>query len=178
MADLFVANAQHQAHQFFWRLPEQDERTPPYQMMIQAGGQVKIPGDLRPPDIEAIIKQHVKYGLGKAGDKMPADRRVPLLYSDKPIRVPVIEAAVLHNRTRMRIEGETWRNRTAVAINSKIRDNIFEMQLPDQLRQLDITIQEDAKPGADGVGEGISVTENAEEQARGGFRRRNARRAR
>lgn len=185
---MFVANASRQTHHFAYR---KAGGVGPYQQEIPAGGQIQISGDLTSEDVEAIIKQHSKYGLIHL-DQIPRSQGVCTLcylVGERPIRLERIQELVLRNDRVLRQRGKEAREAAAIALNEQIEQNMLEQQMPGRLAELDVSVVEDQPARvrgernsplerelaeADPVAEGIKVRDDAPPppDARTGPRRR------
>lgn len=172
---MFVANASRQTNHFAYR---KAGGAGPYQQEIPAGGQIQVSGDLAPEDVEAILKQHTKYGLIHI-DQIPRSQGVCTLcylVGERPIRLERIQELLLRNDRVLRQRGKDAREAAAIALNEQIEQSMLEQQMPGRLAELDVSVVE-AQPArvrgernsplerelaeADPVAEGIKVRDDA-----------------
>ena len=117
MSRMYIANCTKQIHTFTYRIPDSSETlTRPRAIEIRAGGQAKLPDDLSTPQIDAVIRQHARYGMVSVAD---LDRTKPfagMCYSiDKPVSVDSIRAGLIHNDAVLREQGKQLRQEAGVA---------------------------------------------------------------
>lgn len=92
--NLFIANCSKQNLEFTYRLPGSMQVV---RMPIEAGKQVNI-SNLKQPDLDAIIKQHAKYGLVHAKEAAGKQQFAGYAYSvDKPVTLNQITDKMEHN---------------------------------------------------------------------------------
>ncbi len=179
MTKMYVANATPQNHNFIYRLPGKIDYI---RQNIPAGGQVQLSGDLTTMEIDAVVEQHAPYGLVSARE---VDRTKPfagLCYAlDKPVQLGKIESLIEHNREVMTERGRQLRTEAALAVNERVENELFERQMPDTVRSLEMHVEEISRGqrGDDSpeFNEGVRVTREGEpggtpSPARGGRRRR------
>lgn len=149
---VFVANFTNQVQDFAYRLPEQ---TSVRRTRIEMGGQVRLPEDLNPIDVEAIVKQHSRYGVVMVEEVNRTRPFVGLCISlDKPVPIETIQIGRRHNLDVLRQRGKEIRQAAAISIN-----NAMEEQTP-ALQALEVSvIEEQRKDGVDAeFAEGIRVS--------------------
>jgi hypothetical protein len=130
---------------------------------INIGGQIAISGELNPPQVEAIIRQHAPYGL-KAVDEIDRTKAFTgLCYSlDRQINVEKLMKAIAHNMEVLTTRGAEQRMEAAVAINNALEDQ----QQGGNLKALQVSVMEENQDKHDGPGpivsEGFEVSRSAE----------------
>lgn len=150
---LYIANCTQQAQDFVYRLPgAPNTRT----QRIEIGQQMKISGDLERSVIDAIIEQHVPYGL-KPADEVDRTRTfVGMCYSvDKPVSMERVRIALVSNNRALIERGREIRQQAAVAVN-----NAMEQEAPG-LTALEMSVVEEPSKssGKDPeLAEGVRVT--------------------
>lgn len=156
MTTMYVANCTRQIQDFMYRLPEQ---TKVMKQIIDIGGQIRIPGDLSTPDVEAIVEQHAIYGMVRVDEIDRTKPFVGVCYSlDKPVSVDKIRIALQHNQDVLVERGRKIREETAVSINNAMEDQT------NALESLEVSIEEIEKDGKDTqVNEKIRVDKTAPE---------------
>lgn len=161
---------------FFYRLPEQPSPMPAY-LDLRMGEQRQLPeppGGLSEQAVLAIVHENERYGMREAGKGLPPGQCVPMLWSRSPISEKSILSTVEHNQKITRVSSVRRLDAAAVAIANSIDEGLHRAQMPDRLRVLDATIQEE--------GEGAEADLNARVQRTpaqreaGEYRRRNSRR--
>jgi hypothetical protein len=167
---MYIANPSRQVHDFqYWVVGE--KQSAPRSQSIRPGGQTRLSGDLSTPQIERIAAHHARYGMISVDEVGRAKGKVPLIYAvDRQIPVAIIQRQMALNQGHLVLQGKEIRQQAAVAEAVRMEEQLEEQGLPDALRALDITIQEE-NPGADSVdplGEGILVTRNTEPDGKGG----------
>jgi hypothetical protein len=179
MPELFIGNISKQIFQFAYRSPE---RPGVIVQTIPIGGQIRISPngthiDLSTPEIDAIIGQHVTYGIVSIEDV--DSKQSPfngLCYSiGKPITVEKLRKAMLKKEEALKEFGTKLRQEAALAVNSQI-----EEQIGAPLRNLEMSFQEEEPRSGysdelDHIAEGVRVTRQSEtiasiEQGRRGRR--------
>src|SRR5579871_663208 len=155
---MFIANCTSQNQDFTYRLPKSplSEGTPgPRIQQIGIGRQIQISGELTAPDIEAILKQHARYGLIHVSE---IDRTRPftgMCWSEKPISVEKVKRLWMHNQGVLADRGRAQRQAAAISAHEQI-----EEQNPGALKALELSVEEvptEGKPDTD-FAEGTRVT--------------------
>lgn len=163
MPKLYVANVSRQNVEFNYRMPGQNGVK---MVPIHIGTQVVIHGELDTNEIDSILEQHVPYGL-VAADTIRGDTPyVGLCYAiDKAVRVNQMLVAMDHNQEVLHDRGRQMRQQAAVATNSIIDKHLQEINSESTLQELEVTIEEERKPGTDDsserIREGTTVNKNA-----------------
>jgi hypothetical protein len=129
---------------------------------IGIGRQIQVAGDLNTPDIDAIVKQHKKYGLIPVSEVKNIRTFTGLCYSvDRPISIDNIMLAMDRN-TRILVErGKEFRKQAAVSASNLIDHHLAEANNPSTLETLEMSVVQEEKPNqenVDMVAEGIRVT--------------------
>jgi hypothetical protein len=125
--NLYIANPRTQHHNFTY---QPASSRVPLTMMVPAGGQAMIPLDLRPDEIESIIRGHLRYGLFAASEM---DRvRVPvwLIWDDKPIKPDLIARTIERNRKFTAEVSEIQQKAAAAHAAQALEQFRREKQLP------------------------------------------------
>lgn len=174
MSKMYVANCTQQIQVFMYRLPESSR---PFSQEIPIGGQIMVAGiggndDLGTQDVDAIVKQHEKYGMIKVDE---IDRTRPFVgtcYSlDRQISVDKIRRGLEHNREVLIERGDEIQRHAAVGISNKI-----DQDMPG-LKGLEVQAIELDNPKTGHTGEmssAIRVDPNAPRDNKPGRRRRAA----
>lgn len=155
MPDLFIANGTMQVQEFHYRLPEAKNAR---RQVIPVGEQIRISGDLRSVDVDAIIKQHVKYGLIPADEILRGTKPAPLAYRVGRY-ISSEEIVLLSNRNQgILIDlGRQTRKDAAVAVGNALGRAAQESG--NDFDTADVEITEVPKAGGAGTGESL-VAEN------------------
>jgi hypothetical protein len=144
---LYVANVTSQVWEFAYWLPEAPRH---YTQTIQIGSQTQVPGpgrDLQQPALDSILAQHQPYGLVGADEALRGSHFYGLAYSiDKPVPFEKMQRLVAKYRGVLNDRGIEARRNAAIATNEYIERNLFENQMPDQLKQLDVSVEEMSRP--------------------------------
>jgi len=144
--NLYIANATNQVQTFMYTMPEV---TNARQQQIAIGGQIKISGDLNPQQVDAIISHHAIYGMRKIDElNNISGKKVPLICSEKPIPVTIIQRMVLHNTGVLGFQGETTRKELALGVDSLMRQRELEEGTA-PIEKLHIHLEEDTRKGID-----------------------------
>jgi hypothetical protein len=166
MPELYIGNVSKQIFQFTYRSPE---RPGVICQTIPIGGQIRISPngvhvDLSTPEIEAIISQHVTYGIVAIEDVDNTQSPFSgICYSiGKPISVEKLRKAMVKKEEALKAYGKKMRQEAALAVNSQI-----EEQIGAPLRQLEMSFQEEEpKTGyadeLDHLAEGVRVSRQSE----------------
>lgn len=166
---LYVANTTKQDHDFVYRVPEIERL---FQQPVPSGGQILVYKDDSSPVINAIIKQHERYGLVNIAE---IDRRKPfigLCYSvDKEIPVSKIMYAAEHNDDVLAADGLQHRKESAAALSENINRSTSG-----SLRGLEVQVVEAKRPGdtTQGFDSTIEVPQTGEKPRNKGGRPRKA----
>ena len=180
MSQMYIANPSQQYVDFIYRLPESTNNIT---QKIPPGGQIRIAarrGNLTPPDIDAILEQHAKYGLIRASDISKRRGYVGLIAEiDKPVNMKQIVDGIKGNREILIERGKEIRKNSAVALNEQIQATIDNQSMPEALRGLEFSVEElksasvrDTGRGEDSeisrelastgmIGEGVKVSRDA-----------------
>jgi hypothetical protein len=144
---LYVANATSQVWEFAYWLPESTRH---YTQTINLGAQVQVPGpgrDLSSVAIESILKQHRVYGLVSVDEALRGAHFWGLAYSiDRPVPFEKMQRLVNRHRAVLNERGEEARRNAAIATNEYVEQMLFERQMPHQLTQLDVSVEEMSRP--------------------------------
>ena len=125
MQKMFVANLTSQIQVFAFRLPESNKA---FHQDIPIGGQIPVAGrngrpELDTKDIEAIVRQHAKYGLIDVAEIDRTKAFTGMCFSlDKPVNVSKIRYAIEHNHLVLVERGKEIREAAAVGISQKIEN--------------------------------------------------------
>lgn len=125
MQKMFVANLTAQNQVFAFRLPESNKA---FHQEIPIGGQIPVAGrngrpELSTADVEAIIRQHAKYGLIDVAEIDRTKAFAGMCFSlDKPVNVSKIRYAIEHNHFVLVERGKEIREAAAVGISQKIEN--------------------------------------------------------
>lgn len=161
--DMYVSNPTKQVIDFQYRIADISSAhwklSNLRSQKIAIGGQIKISGNLTTDDIELIIKHHSKYGMVSVNDAHKTKKYIPYIYSlDKPIPAPIIEHAVNHNDTVLKLRGMELRKEAAVAESIRLENSLQESGRPEALHSFETSVveenfkgREDAEPIAEGV---------------------------
>jgi hypothetical protein len=161
MTKMYVANCTNQVQQFVYRLPEIPA---PRSQTIDIGRQVLLSGELTTKDIEAIIKQHSKYGFKSVQEveqKSNAGERpfVGLVYSlDKYINVEKIKRVLLLNHNVLILRGSQQRKAAAVAASDAINQQTEGTPLALKALELQAEEMADNKNPNPEFNEGVRVS--------------------
>ena len=165
MPELYIGNVSKQIQIFTYRSPE---RPGVITQTIPIGGQIRISPngvhvDLSTPEIDAIIGQHMTYGLVSIDeiDKKQSPFNALCYSIGKPISVEKLRKGMLKKEESVRAFGQKLRQEAALAVNSQIESSGHP------LRELEMSFEEEEPSGgyaedADHNSEGILVTRTAE----------------
>jgi hypothetical protein len=157
MPRLYVGNPTKQNFSFMYREPE-TAGFPLRTITIGMGSQVCLPGDLSTPQIEAIIQQHVGYGLMPVEAVGKTKKFMPLVYAlDKAISVAKLAEAIQHNTDVLIGQGKTMRQEAAVADAVRIENDLQETQ-GGILRNFEASVVDETAKDDTGFAEGTRVT--------------------
>jgi hypothetical protein len=152
---LYIANCTKQDHDFLYRIPE----NPSVRLQrIPMGQQIRISGDLSQVDVDAIIKQHERYGLIPA-DKVSSQKQfIGMCYSiGSPVSLNTISGALLKNNGYLEDMGKQIRKEAAVAVSGQLD---YSEQGGPKLQRLDLSFAETKKNSEPELIEGISVIDD------------------
>lgn len=139
---MFVANCTNQDHDFIYRMPEDNK---PRRQRIKSYAQVVLSGDLTQQHVDAIVKQHVRYGFVPASEIDRTKTFSGLCYSlDKPIPAGIMFKLLDHNKTLLVEEGRKNRREAAVAVSNNINE-----QTGGGLENLEVEVVEETKGDKD-----------------------------
>jgi len=179
MSTLYIGNATRQIHQFLYRVPESEKLR---SQNIQPGTQIRIPGEVDKASIDYIVDQHSRFGMIPAAEIPKTKEFNGLCYSvDKPILADKIVYLMDHNVGKLEEMGREIREQTALAGNAVLETTLRENDRPEQIREFQMTIQEDRttpNPEVAQMSEGFKVSRNGSDndpsQGRQNGRRRAA----
>jgi hypothetical protein len=158
MSTLYIANPTAQAVLFSYRVPEQ-ANFPLRQHMIRPGMQIALPENFSTPQIEGVLRQHVKYGITPIEEVERVGAFIPLVYSvDKKILPSKLAAAMLRNVAVLRERGRQFRQEAAVAEAVRIEASLRDQGIPGSLHALEVAAMEDPKDAIGEFTEGTRVT--------------------
>jgi hypothetical protein len=142
---LYIGNATRQVQHFAYVVPELGPRV----QEIPIGGQTVLSDDLSSAQIDAIVKQHVRYGLVQASE---IDARTPFVgvcYSvDRPISEKHLQIAMDYNMRRLVAQGRETRKLAAITQHNILERTVARDDLAN-LASMEVTIQEDNHDGRD-----------------------------
>ena len=137
---VYIANCTDQVHDFAYRLPEMPIGRPAIRQQIHPRSQVKLSGDLNTPDIEAVVRQHARYGLAAVDEVATTDHLINLVYSiDRPISEETIRYVIGRNEVVLRSLGHRLRQEAAIAVNNQLD----EAAPAAKLKAVELTVQEE-----------------------------------
>lgn len=166
MPELYIGNVSKQIFQFTYRSPE---RPGVICQTIPIGGQIRISPngvhvDLSTPEIDAIIGQHLTYGIVSIDDIDKTQSPFSgICYSiGKQISVEKLRRAMLKKEEALKAHGQKMRQEAALAVNSQI-----EEQIGAPLRNLEMSFQEEEPRSGyadelDHLAEGVRVTRQSD----------------
>jgi len=140
---LYIGNATQQVHEFIYWLPEVSG----FKMeVIPIGGQRQIAGDdWNPASLESVIAHHRRYGMVR-DDEKPPSHVVGLVYAiDRPVKLDRLNGFITHNFDVLVRRGRATRQDAAIQVSEQIEQMMFERQLPDRLKRLEMSVQEDSQ---------------------------------
>ena len=174
---LYIGNATRQNIQFNYCVAKGEA---PRTQRIPPGAQVKVAGELTPAQVDHIVKQHAKYGI-VAADALDQTRGFHgICYSvGKPISSVKLMVLMETNHSALIKLGREIREQNAVAQSQVVDQVLTENARPEQLRQMDFTIQQEEHDVTNNVpqlSEGFRVIRGGNDQppVRGRGRRRAA----
>lgn len=141
---LFIANPTTQNHDFLYPVVP---GKPARKLEIPAGGQAMIPLDLRQEDIEAIVRQHMPFGLFPVETLDGLREKAWLIASiDKPVSAAVIGKTIERNKTFDGRQSEDQRVAALASAANGLQDFANRQQLPTRkLEALDVETIEDQR---------------------------------
>lgn len=139
---LYIANGTQQKHTFAYRLPNSNKvLTQP----IAIGSQICIPRDLQQPEVDAVVKQHQKYGMIPAREiGSRGSPNSPMAFQvDKAFNPEQIAQLMAVNRGEMIKIGEQIRRDTAVVIATELGRAGREQPEGEELLEVQIDVIEE-----------------------------------
>jgi hypothetical protein len=165
---LYIGNATKQNCDFWYRLPETSAaRMQP----IPVGAQIQIAGELAGPAVDAIIGQHLRYGIVRIDelDRLP-NQTVTLCYSiDEPIPPHKMVRLLTHNENIQVERGKEARREAGIAASERANAFIQEQRPGDEIRNLQLSVVEEKRDPRDEsptIAEGVHVVKNSEDARR------------
>lgn len=151
---IYIANCSRQVVDFSCRVPEIKGLI---RQQIQPFSQIRaVSDDLNVKQIEAIIKQHDKYGMINVTEIDRTKAFVGLCYSlDKTINVDKIRSAHHRNQSVLTAKGEQQRIEAAVAVAQQI-DN----KSGGAMTSVEVEILETNEDKRNPLLEGVALNEN------------------
>ncbi len=147
MPKLYVANVSSQVWEFTYRLPESPRH---YTQTINIASQTQVPGtnrDIPQVVVDSILEQHQHHGLVSADEALRGAHFYGLVYSvDKPVPFEKLQRLVDRYRGILNTRGVEARKNAAIATNEYVEQMLFERQMPHQLTQLDVSVEEMSRP--------------------------------
>lgn len=165
--DMFIANCTLQVQDFQYRLPEKDKL---FKQSIPIGQQIRVSGDLTTKDIESIVEQHSPYGMVRADEIDRTKTFVGYCWSEKRIDMARVQRAIEGNKLVLVERGKVIRQEAAIAVNNAVENEAGN----DQLKSLEMTVQEDTKDKDREVHETVRVDRSEPSGAPRNSRRRAA----
>lgn len=177
MPKLYVANATQQIRQFTYWVAESPRH---FVQEIPIGGQVLLAGrELTVLDIEAIIKQHIPYGLLEVGEalKSRSNSFDGIAYQlDRAVSYDKLLQLVERYNSVLNTRGKQLRQEAAIAASEFIDQQLFQAQAPARLESLELSIEEvnrDQRDETPEISEGTRVVKgHIDEPSRPPVRRR------
>lgn len=165
---LYIANCTKQVQDFCYRVPEEPGLK---RQTIPIGQQIPLSYDFTKMQIESVIAQHERYGMVHVSQIDLEKGFTGLCYDiDKRVSVESILAGLDHNQTVLIKRGQDIRRKNAISISHEINNQLAESLLPQgidaQLRELEVTIEEEERAGSirheddNLIEEGTIVTES------------------
>ena len=177
MTFMFVANASIQIHEFIYRIPEQKKER---RITIQPMSQQRLPDDMGPDDIAAVVSQHEIYGFISVQDVKNGSTRkktTRLCYNvGASVPAHVIEAVFRQNINVMDEDGRKQRELSAIRSNTAVVNALEEQKrqgLEADVKNFEITVQEEEprggydRPDSEVIAEGYRVDSSATQQSAG-----------
>lgn len=175
---MFVANASRHIQNFQYRVPENPQVR---QQNIPIGGQIQISGDINIKDVEAIIKQHEKYGLISVDEIASTTKLASLCYQlDKPIHPSKIEHLSNRNIGVLQDRGHEQRKNAAIVLATQLGAGMKEQGM--DMESVEVKLTEDdghlardrrSKTGDDRMEETTVITPENKPRQEGSRRNRN-----
>lgn len=160
---LFVANCTRQHHEFTFVFPETGKVIPP--LIIPAGHQIQVMGELTSATIDGIVAQHERYGMRRADASVEAGAYTGLCYSiDKPVKSEKITDTAAHNERVLGEIAKQARIEAAAATGALVSD-----QSGGRVSGISLELEEQIEPTADreAVSEVIEVVAPGSKPKRG-----------
>lgn len=135
---LYIANASKQYLQFEFRSIE----TGRISRSVPPGQQTAF-ANLSTPQIDAIVKQHARYGMFRV-DEISGNRgKIDYIYAiDKPVKPDVLTKLAKHNDAVLHMRGHETRKKLAISINDSLDQNLDRNNRAENMRAFDMTVQE------------------------------------
>lgn len=145
MPKLYIANVTSQVQEFSYRPPEAPRH---YTQTINIASQTQILGrDVPNVVVDSILEQHRHYGLVSADEALRGSHFYGVVYSiDKPVPFEKLQRLVERYRGILNNQGTEARRNAAIATNEYVENMLFERQMPHQLTQLDVSVEEMSRP--------------------------------
>lgn len=155
MTKLFVGNTKKQHEDFHFRLPENGKLI---NLPIAAGTQIQVLDDLDESTIDAIVKQHERYGLIAEKEAKRAKNFVGLVYSlDAPIKLQSLQLVFAHNKEVLEEKAQQNLETVGAATKEKL-DGISREGEGSGLPRVEVEIREEAKEGQNAtIAKGVEV---------------------
>jgi hypothetical protein len=143
MTKLYIANCSKFVQDFIFRVPEVQQL---FKTTIAVGGQNQVYKDTSREILEAIVDQHLKYGLIPVSEIDRTKGFFGLCYSfDTPINVEKMMNAIQHNDEALELRGHELRKYQAASLSDKIDNNLMGSE--SKLQGMEVEIQEQQKVG-------------------------------
>ena len=175
---MYVVNCTQQVQDFVYRLPEfSGVRS----QQIAIGGYVQLSGELNQPQIDAVVKQHSRYGMVAEEEVSRTKTFIGLYFTvDRLPKLAKIYDAISHNVDVMMERGKKTREEAAVFTSSAIENNVPA----GSLKELEMSVVQEKREGREvsdpELAEGFRITRDHQgppvAETRAEQRRRNARR--
>ncbi len=133
---MFIGNCTQQVQDFVYRVIGTNKIR---QQKIPIGGQQQLSGDLTPPEVEEIVRQHTKYGLVHVSEIDRSRVFVGVCWDDKPIPVSRLRYVIEKNTEVLIAKGAELRKQAAVAATTATEN---ELHSPGALQGMELTIDE------------------------------------
>jgi hypothetical protein len=171
MPQLFLANISNQVHQFAFRPLELNKVIT---LQLKEGEQIRVSlnnsADLTTPEIDAILAQHVPYGLTNVNDgRQQIGAQTPMIYAlGKPISQEQLNRAAQQRNAALTALGKRMRKDDAIQIDHQIQ-RVNNPPLP--LKKLEMSFVEEPPEkgfpdGHEPLAEGVRVIPDPSEQGR------------
>jgi hypothetical protein len=139
MGKLYIANTTQQVQDFQARIPEISQIV---RVVVPIGGQVPIPMELNPLQIEAIVEQHSRYGLVAVSEIDRTKDFIGLCFQvDKPINVERVKYAAVHNFEVLEKRGDQIRKEAAVSVSNAVEEQTKQIGSLD-LKAMEFSVEE------------------------------------